>query len=60
MSDKNENKKSIFRQSSLDSVSSPEHTGDYNRLPTPSNVLAVLSFVILAAGAAVWLFLGDR
>lgn len=49
---------SLFRQKSLDRVSSPEQTDDYVRLPSASLWLVVAAAVLLAAGAMVWFTLG--
>ena len=49
---------SIFRQKSLERVSSPEQTDDYIRLPSPSVWLVAAAVILLAAGAGIWLAAG--
>ena len=47
-------KKNIFRQESLDRVTSPEQLNDYIRVSTPSVWLILGAFFILAASVIVW------
>lgn len=44
----------LFRQKSLDHVSSPEQLNDYIRVSTPSVWLLLTAVVILLAGVCVW------
>ncbi len=50
-----ENSKSIFRQVSLDRISRPDQTDDYLRLPELNIWLIIISAILFAAGATVWL-----
>ena len=45
---------SVFRQKSLERVSSPEQLSDYIRVTTPSVWLVLLALVLLLAGILVW------
>ncbi len=45
---------SVFRQKSLDRVSSPEQLNDYIRVTTPSVWLVMLALVLLLTGILVW------
>lgn len=47
-------KKSIFRQESLDRVTSPEQLNDYIRVSTPSVWLILGAFFILVISVIVW------
>ena len=47
-------KKTIFREISLDRVSSPEQLNDYIRVTTPSVWLIMFAAVILIIGTLVW------
>lgn len=58
MAEERKKTNSIFRQTSLDRVSSPEQTDDYVRLPLPSYWLVLTAVVLLAAGAGIWLTAG--
>lgn len=49
---------SIFRQKSIDRVSSPEQLNDYIRVTTPSVWLVLLALVILLLGMLAWSILG--
>lgn len=49
---------SIFRQKSIDRVSSPEQLNDYIRVTTPAVWLVLLSAFLLLAGMAVWSIFG--
>ena len=47
-------KKNIFRQESLDRMTSPEQLNDYIRVSTPSVWLILSAFFILAVSVIVW------
>ncbi len=49
---------SIFRQKSLDRVSSPEQLNDYIRVTTPSVWLVLLALVLLLVGMLAWSVFG--
>ena len=49
---------SIFRQKSIDRVSSPEQLNDYIRVTTPSVWLVLIAIILLLAGMLVWSVLG--
>ena len=49
---------SIFRQKSVDRVSSPEQLNDYIRVATPSVWLVLAALVVLLAGMLAWSVLG--
>lgn len=51
--------RSLFRQKSLDSVSSPEKTDDYVRLPNPSSWLLAGAGALMTLGAVIY-FIGTR
>ena len=53
-------KNSIFRQKSLDKVSSPEKLDDYIKVTSPDKWLTVIAFLLLLAGAAVWGIFGEQ
>ena len=46
---------SIFRQKSIDRVSSPEQLNDYIRVTTPTVWLVLLALVILLLGMLAWI-----
>lgn len=50
---------SIFRQKSIDRVSSPEKLDDYIRVTTPSVWIALAAILILLVGTIVWGTLGE-
>ncbi len=45
---------SVFRQKSLDRVSSPEQLNDYIRVMTPSVWLVLIAIILLLAGMLAW------
>ena len=49
---------SIFREKSMDRISSPEELNDYIRVTTPSVWLVLLALVILLIGILAWSILG--
>ena len=49
---------SIFRQKSMDRVSSPEQLNDYIRVTTPSVWLVLLAVVVLLVGILAWSIFG--
>ena len=57
MADK-ESKSRIFREKSMDRVSSPESLNDYIRVTSPSVWITLLALVILLAGMLVWSIFG--
>ena len=48
----------IFRQKSMERVSSPEALNDYIRVTTPSVWIVLLALVVLLAGMLAWSILG--
>ena len=44
----------IFRQKSIDKVSSPEKLDDYIRVTTPGVWITITAIVILLVGTIVW------
>ncbi len=57
MSDK-EQKSGIFREKSIERVSSPEELNDYIRVTSPSVWLVLAAIIVLLAGMLVWSVLG--
>lgn len=53
-----EEKKSIFRQESLDSISSPEQLTDYLRVTNPGIWIILAAFILFVIGIAAWNSLG--
>lgn len=49
---------SIFRQKSMDRISSPEQLNDYIRVTTPSVWLVLIAIILLLAGMLAWSVLG--
>ena len=49
---------SIFREKSIDRVSSPEQLNDYIRVTTPTVWLVLLALVILLLGILAWSVFG--
>ncbi len=49
---------SIFRQKSIDRVSSPEELNDYIRVTTPSVWIVLIAIVALLVGMLVWSIFG--
>ena len=49
---------SIFRQKSIDRVSSPEQLNDYIRVTTPSVWLVLVAIILLLAGMVAWSVFG--
>ncbi|MBR4341524.1 MAG: hypothetical protein IKP88_02245 [Lachnospiraceae bacterium] len=50
---------SVFRQKSLDKVSSPEKLDDYVRVTTPSVWITLAAIVLLLIGAVLWGIFGE-
>ena len=50
--------KSIFRQKSMDRVSSPEQLNDYIRVTTPSVWLVLIAVIVLLLGILGWSVFG--
>ncbi len=48
----------IFREKSMDRISSPEQLNDYIRVTRPSVWLVLLALVILLSGMLAWSILG--
>jgi len=46
--------KTLFRQSSLDRISSPEQLNDYIRVSTPSIWIVLVALFVVLAGVFVW------
>ena len=57
MADKKE-KNGIFREKSIERVSSPEALNDYIRVTTPSVWVVLIALVLLLAGMLVWSIFG--
>ena len=53
-----QNEKSIFREKSIERVSSPEELNDYIRVTTPSVWLVLAATVILLLGMLAWSIFG--
>lgn len=51
-------KKNIFRQDSLERLSSPERMEDYIRVSNPGVFLALAAIVVLLIGVCAWGFIG--
>ena len=49
----------IFRQKSIDKVSSPEKLDDYIKVTTPSVWVTLIAIVLLLVGAVVWGIFGE-
>ena len=49
----------IFRQKSIDKVSSPEKMDDYIRVTTPSVWITLAAMVILLVGVIIWGTFGE-
>ncbi len=50
--------KSIFREKSLDRVTSPEQLDEYIKVTTPSVWLILIATIILIVGALFWAVFG--
>ena len=51
-------KKNIFRNKSMERVSSPEQLNDYIRVTTPSVWIVLIALVVLLVGILVWSVFG--
>jgi hypothetical protein len=51
-------KKSIFRQESLDRMSSPDQLDEYIKVSNPGIWIVLIAFLVLAASVLVWGFTG--
>ena len=49
---------SIFREKSLERVSSPEQMDEYIKVITPSVWIALIALVVLLAGFLIWSIFG--
>ena len=56
--DNQENKNTLFREKSLEKVSSPEALNDYIRVTTPSVWIVLIALVLLLVGMLVWSIFG--
>ena len=56
--DNKENTNSIFREKSMDKVSSPEALNDYIRVTTPSVWVVLIALVLLLVGMITWSIFG--
>lgn len=54
-----ENRQSIFRQKTLDRISSPEQLTDYLRVTTPGIWVVLVSVILLLAGLFAWAAVGS-
>jgi len=52
-------KQSIFREKSIERISSPEQLNDYIKVTTPSIWLVLIAMLLLLGGAMVWGVLGE-
>lgn len=50
---------SIFRQKSIDKITSPEKLDDYIKVTKPSVWITLIAIVLLLAGAVVWSIFGE-
>ena len=50
--------KSIFREKSMDKVSSPESLNDYIKVTTPSVWIVLIALVVLLLGILAWSIFG--
>lgn len=53
-----DNENSIFREKSIDKVSSPESLNDYIKVTTPSVWIILIAIVTLLIGILAWSFFG--
>ncbi len=53
-----EKKSLVFREKSIQRVSSPEELNDYNRVTTPSVWIGLAALVVLLAGMLAWSVFG--
>ena len=53
-----ESRDSVFREKSLDRVSSPESLNDYIRVTSPSVWVALIALLILLTGILMWSIFG--
>jgi len=49
----------IFRKTSLDRISSPEHLNDYIKVSNPSVWLVLAAVAVLLAAAVIWGFTAE-
>ena len=49
----------IFRQKSIDKVSSPEKLDDYIKVTTPSVWITLAAVILLIVGALIWGIFGE-
>ena len=54
-----ENKAGIFRQKSIDRISSPEQLSDYLKVTTPGIWALLAAIILLLGGLFVWSMVGD-
>ena len=55
----NNKNESIFRQKSIDRISSPEQLHDYIKVSSPGAWLVLLAIIIFLVGALVWAVKGS-
>ena len=53
-SKENYNTESIFRQKSIDRISSPEQLHDYIKVSSPGAWLVLVAIIVFLVGALVW------
>ena len=53
-----ESENTIFREKSMDRVSSPEALNDYIRVTTPSVWIVLIAILVLLAGMLAWAIFG--
>ena len=58
MADENQNKKSIFREKSIERIESPEKLNDYLRVTSPAVWIVLVTVIVLLVGVCVWGALG--
>ncbi|MBO4452743.1 MAG: hypothetical protein J5793_02290 [Clostridia bacterium] len=54
----NEKERSIFREKSINKVSSPESLNDYIKVTTPSVWVVLIALVVLLLGILAWSIFG--
>ena len=59
MANNNENPNGLFREKSIERISSPEDLNDYVKIANPGVWMILLAIVVLLAGFAVWALNGE-
>ena len=49
----------IFRQKSIDKISSPEQLHDYIKVSSPSSWVILIAIIVLLIGVLIWGFFGS-